>query len=210
MTQSTLEGPTRVRVIRQAFTLEYFTLAWMAVEAVVAVGSGVAAHSVTLVAFGVDSVIEFGSACVLIWRLSVELQKGERFAEAAERTASRIGGALLFALAAYVVIAAGWSLWSKHGEEFSLPGLLVSAVAIPVMWVLSRRKLAAATALGSRALRTDAVESITCLWLSAVVVVGLAVQYLTHAWWVDAVTSLAIVYFLIKEGREAWLDYDDD
>jgi divalent metal cation (Fe/Co/Zn/Cd) transporter len=202
-----LDGPARIRVIQQVFLLEYVTLAWMVIEAVVAIASGVAATSITLIAFGIDSAIEIASACVLIWRLRVELRQGQHFAEAAERTASRVGGALLFALAAFVIVAAAWSLWIGRGEEFSLLGLLVSA-AIPIMWVLSRRKLAAASALGSRALRADAVESITCGWLSLVVVVGLLVQLLTNAWWVDAVTSLAIVYFLVKEGREAWVDVD--
>jgi len=195
----------RVELIRQAFLLEYVTVAWMIVEAAVAVASGTASGSITLLAFGLDSLVELASALVLIWRLRVELRQGRQFAEEAERRASRIGGALLFALAAYVVIAATWSLWTGRGEEFSLPGLFVSAVAMPVMWTLSRRKLVVAAALGSGALRADAAESIACGWLSLVVVVGLIVQLLTSAWWVDAATALAIVYFLVREGREAWI-----
>jgi Co/Zn/Cd efflux system component len=104
----------RETLVREAFRLEYLTVVWMVVEASVAIGAGVAAHSVTLLAFGIDSVIELASAGVLIWRLTVELRRGQSFAEAAERTASRIGGALLFALATYVVVAAGWSLWTRH------------------------------------------------------------------------------------------------
>jgi divalent metal cation (Fe/Co/Zn/Cd) transporter len=118
--------------------------------------------------------------------------------------ASRIAGALLFALAAYVVAAAGWKLWTRTGEAFSWSGLAVTALALPVMYVLARRKLAVADALQSRAMRADAIESVTCGWLSLVVVVGLMVQALTGAWWVDSVTSLGIVWFLLKEGREAW------
>ena len=72
------------------------------------------------------------------------------------------------------------------------------------MYFLSRRKLALAETLGSRALKADAVESITCGWLSLVVVAALIVQLATGAWWVDAVASLGIVWFLIREGREAW------
>ncbi len=72
------------------------------------------------------------------------------------------------------------------------------------MYWLSRQQLKVAERLGSRALRADAVESITCGWLALVVVVGLAVEWLTGVWWVDAATSLVIVYFLVKEGREAW------
>jgi hypothetical protein len=93
----------RAGLVREAFRLEYLTLAWMVIEAGVAIGADVAAHSVTLVAFGIDSLIELGSAIVLIWRLTVELRHGQSFAESVERRASRIGGALLFALAAYVV-----------------------------------------------------------------------------------------------------------
>jgi divalent metal cation (Fe/Co/Zn/Cd) transporter len=199
----------RRELVRQAFVLEYATLAWMVIEAAVAISAGVAARSLTLLAFGLDSLIELVSAGVLIWRLTVELRHGQSFAESAERTASRIGGALLFALAAYVVVAAGWSLWTQRGGDFSWPGLIVSLVAIPTMWVLSRRKLHLADALGSRALRTDAVESITCGWLSLVVVIGLLAQLALGAWWVDGVTSLAIVWLLVKEGREAWEGEED-
>jgi len=199
----------RAALVQEAFWLEYLTLAWMVVEAVVAISSGIAARSITLLAFGIDSLIELASAIVLIWRLTVELRRGESFAEDAERKASRIGGGLLFALAAYVVVAAAWSLWSRQGQEFSWPGLVVSVVAMPMMRVLSRRKLRLADALGSRALRTDAVESIACGWLSFVVVIGLLTQLAFGAWWVDAVTSLALVVLLVKEAREAWEREED-
>jgi Cation efflux family len=201
----------RALLIREAFRLEYATLAWMLIEAAVAIGAGVAAHSITLLAFGIDSVIELASAVVLIWRLTVELQRGQTIAESAERAASRIGGALLFALSAYIVVAAGWSLWAREGQAFSWPGLLVSLAALPVMSVLARRKLRIADALGSRALRTDAAESITCGWLSFAVVTGLLAQLALGAWWIDPVTSLAIVGLLVREGREAWkADEEDD
>jgi divalent metal cation (Fe/Co/Zn/Cd) transporter len=191
-------------LIRQAFQLEYITLAWMTVEAVVAIGSGIAADSLTLTAFGIDSLIELASATVLVWRLTVELRHGRAFAENAERMASRIGGALLFALAAYVVAGAGWKLWMQQGAEFSLPGLIISVLAIPSMYFLSRRKLQVADALGSRALRADAVESITCGWLAFVVVAALIAQLLVAAWWVDALASFGVVWFVIREAREAW------
>ena len=154
----------------------------MAIEAVVASWSGFAAHSITLLAFGLDSVIEIVSAGVLIWRLTIELRHGQHFSEQAEHHAGRIGGILLFALAAYVVISAGWGFLTKQGEEFSAPGLVIVLAAIPIMYLPTKRKIAIAEKIGSRALRADAVESITCGWLSAVVVVGLIAQYLTGAW----------------------------
>src|SRR6516165_2168313 len=188
----------RAALVREAFRLEYFTFGWMVVEAAVAIGAGVAAQSITLLAFGIDSLIELASAGVLIWRLNVELRRGQAFSESAERTASKIGGALLFALAAYIVAGAVWSLWTRHGEAFSFPGLIVALLAIPIMTMLARRKIAIATQLGSRAMRADAVESITCGWLSLVVVIGLTADFLLGAWWVDAVTSLVIVWFVVK------------
>lgn len=195
---------SRTDLVRQAFWLEWITIAWMVIEAAVAVWSGYIAHSITLLAFGLDSVIELISASVLVWRLNIELRHGQAFSEEAEQRASKIGGALLFALAAYVMVSAGWSLWTQRAQEFSMLGLLVALVAIPAMYFLAKRKIAIAEQIGSRALRADAVESITCGWLSVMVVVGLTAQYLTGAWWVDSVTSLGIVWFLVKEGREAW------
>ena len=73
----------------------------------------------------------------------------------------------------------------------------------------SRRKLRVAETLGSRALRADAIESITCGWLSFVVVISLLAQLLFGAWWIDAVSSLAIVWLLVKEGWEAWREDGD-
>jgi hypothetical protein len=131
----------RAEMIRHAFRLEYITLAWMTIEVAVAIGSGVAAGSLTLTAFGIDSLIELASATVLVWRLTVELRHGQAFAENAERTASRIGAALLFALAAYMVASAGWKFWTQQGAEFSLSGLIISVLAIPTMYFLAQRKL---------------------------------------------------------------------
>ena len=90
----------------------------------------VSARSISLIAFGLDSLIELASACVLIWRLDVELRRGRSVAEVAERTASRIGGALLFGLGAYLVVAAGSRLWTRQAAEFSWPGVSVSLASV--------------------------------------------------------------------------------
>ena len=198
----------RLPLIREAFRLEWLTIGWMTVEALVAIAAGVTAGSLVLIAFGLDSVIELASAGVLMWRLSIELRHGQQFSERAERTASRIGGALLFLLATYITTAALWHLWKGTGEEFSWPGFIIALVAIPAMRYLAHRKITIAEKIGSRALHADAMEAVTCGWLSFVVVASLAAQWLTGAWWVDGVGSLAIVYFLVKEGREAWSGHE--
>ncbi|HUI35183.1 MAG TPA: cation transporter, partial [Stellaceae bacterium] len=100
--------------------------------------------------------------------------------------------------------AATWCLWTREGQSFSWPGLAVTMLAIPVMYLLAKRKLVVAEKLGSRALRADAAEAITCGWLSFAVVFGLLAQLALNAWWVDSVTSFAILWFLVREGREAW------
>jgi len=200
-----LTDSVRLNLVRRAFRLEWFTAGWMLIEASVAIGAGVAANSLSLIAFGADSLIELVSAGVLLCRLNVELRHGAEFPESVEHRASRIGAVLLFVLAAYVLVNAAYSLWRREGQEFSPPGLILAVLAIPVMWWLARAKIRVAAQIGSRALRADAVESITCGYLSGVVVLGLIAQLLMPGWWwVDRVASLAIVALLAKEGREAW------
>lgn len=176
----------------------------MSVEAVVGLWSAWAAGSLVLAAFGLDSMIELASAGMLTWRLSVELRRGETFSGDAERLASRICAVLLFALGAYLTISAGAGLWLGRGAESSWPGLVVALAAIPAMRYLARRKIAIAEKIGSRALRADAMEAVTCGWLSFVVVISLVAQRALGTWWIDGVASLAIVGLLIREGREAW------
>ena len=194
----------RTQLVERAFRLEWLTAGWMTIEAAVAIGAGIAAHSLTLIAFGIDSIIELVSAGVLLWRLAVEIKHGEEFSEATERLASRIGGALLIFLTLYVVASAGWSLWNRTGQEFSTAGLIVAVLAIPVMYLLAKAKLRIADQIGSRALRADAIESVTCGYLSLVVVVGLLAELALNAWWIDSVSALALIPFLVKEAREAW------
>jgi divalent metal cation (Fe/Co/Zn/Cd) transporter len=206
-----LTDSVRLNLVRRAFRLEWFTAGWMLIEAAVAIGAGVAARSLSLIAFGADSLIELVSAGVLLWRLNAELRHGAEFPASVEHRASRFSAALLFVLAAYVVVNAAYGLWRREGQEFSTPGLILAVLAIPVMWWLARAKMGVAAQIGSRALRADAVESITCGYLSGVVVLGLIVQLLMPEWWwVDSVASLVIVVLLVKEGREAWEGQESD
>src|SRR5947209_4181249 len=118
--------------MRRALQLEAITIAWMIVEAVVAIGAGVLARSVLLIAFGVDSGIELLSACVLYWRLRREAGAGLGEAdevERIERRVSRFAGYLLYALALYVLAEAGYGLWRGSAAETSWWGIGVAVVA---------------------------------------------------------------------------------
>ena len=126
-----LTGSVRLQLVQRAFRLEWLTAGWMLIEAAVAIGSGVTAQSLSLIAFGADSLIELASAGVLLWRLDVELRQGVEFPESVEHRASRISGALLFVLAAYVVVSAAFGLWRREGQEFSTSGLAPAVLAIP-------------------------------------------------------------------------------
>jgi divalent metal cation (Fe/Co/Zn/Cd) transporter len=109
-----------------------------------------------------------------------------------------------------VIVSAAWALWRGEGQEFSLPGLAIALLAMPIMYGLARAKLRLAEALRSGALRADAVESVVCGYLSAVVVIGLAAQFFVNVWWVDGVSALFLVPFLLREAKEAWQGEDDD
>lgn len=201
-------------MIGRAFLIEWLTVCWMVLEITVALWAGISARSLPLIAFGADSLIQLLSASVLIWRLTVEIKRGATFSERTEQAASRIGGGLLFALSIYVVVSAGWNLWTRQGGDFSLTGFAVTVLAIPIMNMLAKQKLHLADALGSRALRADAIESVTCLYLAYVVIGALLAQYLLESfhvdgWWIGSVASLGIVWLLVKEGREAWATEND-
>ena len=200
----------RLASVRRAFVLEILTAGWMVIEAAVAIGSGIAAHSFSLIAFGADSIVELLSAILLLWRLDTELRRGETFPEETERRAARLGAALLAVLIVYVAASAAWTLWRGEGQEFSIPGLALAMLAIPIMYWLSTAKLRLADAIGSAALRADAIESLACGYLSGVVVIGLLAQLSIGAWWIDGVTSLCLMPLLVREAREAWKEGETD
>lgn len=205
MDAKTTEDRLRNR-IQAALRLEGLTVAWMVAEAVGSIGAGVIAKSVLLMAFGVDSVIELVSACLLYWRLSKEAnaRPGDLAkVEVIERKISRISGYLLYALTLYVVLQSGYGLLHRHTAETSFVGLAVALVAALGMPFLAKAKLHIADEIGSKALRADAMETFTCGYLSWVLLLGLAANALHYWWWLDSVTALVLVPFLIKEGREA-------
>jgi len=183
----------------RAIRLEYFTVGWNIVEAVVALVAGGAASSIALIGFGLDSVIETVSGLTLLWRFK---QRG-REEERAESRAVRVVGVTFLALAAYVGYEAGLDLWLRRAPEFSLPGFILAAVSLIVMPVLGTAKRRLARVVGSRALAADGLETILCSYLSATLLAGLALNRWQGWWWADPVAGLAISGFMIHEGIEA-------
>jgi divalent metal cation (Fe/Co/Zn/Cd) transporter len=194
--------------VRFALLLTYITIGWMTIEGGASLLLGWASKSLLLEAFGIDSVIELFSAAVLLWRLRVEASgagNAER-AEEVERRAARYIGYSLYALVVYVALNSGYGLFIARritDTHESVWGILIGLVAKIGMPILAAYKFKVAARLNSGALRADAVESITCGYLSIVLMIGLAATWWLGWWWLDSVAALALIPFLIKEGREA-------
>ena len=168
---------SRARALQRGLTVEGVSIAWMVVEAIVAIGVGVMARSGAALAFGVDSLIELGSAGVLVWRLRSEFgDHRPTDVERIERQAGRIVGGALFLLAAYVIVQSAAVLVLRIAATPSVVGIALAAASLVIMPVLARVKRGVATEIGSAALRGDAACSITCAYMAATLLGGLALQ----------------------------------
>lgn len=195
----------RADILRRGLWLEYLTIGWNLVEGVVAVTAALAAGSVALLGFGVDSFVECASGGVLIWRLRSEHGSMEEAAiERLDRQAHRWVGISLFALAAYVAFDGVTTLWLKQRPEPSLVGIVVTATSLFVMLWLARAKRRVGAALGSRAMVADSFQTTACWWLSLTALAGMGLNAGLGWWWADPVAALAMTVFLVREGRGAW------
>ena len=195
---------TRFRLIRQARLAEALTVVWMATELVVAVWAGVVAGSVALVAFGADSGIELLTALVVLRQLLLHTARStEEELDGRERQASRIVGWALYALIAYVVVSSGVSLAIGSRPESSTAGIALAVAALAVMPVLWRWRLALANRLDSPALRADAACSLVCVYMSAMLLVGLVLNRLFGWWWADSLAALGMIWWIRGEAVEA-------
>jgi len=199
---------SRAKAVRLALLLTYITLGWMTIEGAASLLLGWASKSLLLEAFGIDSVIELFSAAVLLWRLRVEASgtATSKHVDLVEQRAARLVGYSLYVLVAYVVLNSGYGLFIAKritDTHESVWGILIGAVAKVGMPILAGYKLKLSARLNSRALRADAIESITCGYLSIVLMIGLAATWLLGWWWLDSIAALALIPFLIKEARAA-------
>jgi divalent metal cation (Fe/Co/Zn/Cd) transporter len=184
----------------RALRLEYFTITWNVIEALVALGAGWMAGSIALVGFGFDSLIEVTSAVALVWRLR---KSGDLDRElAAERMALHIVAYTFFALAAYITYESIGVLLRRAAPEESLVGIALAAISLIVMPWLGFAKKKLARRIGSRALAADGTETLVCSYLSLTLLVGLGANALWGWWWADPVAGLVIVAFVVHEGKE--------
>jgi divalent metal cation (Fe/Co/Zn/Cd) transporter len=183
--------------------LEYATVGWNTIEAVVAIGAGWLAGSIALVGFGLDSIIEVTAASVLIWRLRCEITCRHDTHARAEQRALRVVGITFFLLAAYVTYEASTMLWHREAPQISIAGLVLAVLSASAMPFLGLRKRHVARHLGSKALAADAMETLICACLSVTLLIGLGLNAWLGWWWADPVAALAMLPLILKEGREA-------
>jgi divalent metal cation (Fe/Co/Zn/Cd) transporter len=192
---------TRTALIQRGERLEYFTILWNSVEALLSVGAGIAAGSIALVGFGLDSFIEVISGSALLWRMKADQKVDRR--ERAERINLRIVGVCFLVLAAYVAIDSIYSLLHKSGPERSLLGIAIGVAALFVMPLLARAKHNIGTAIDSRPMIADSQQTQFCTYLSAVLVAGLLLNFFLGWWWSDSVAALIMVPIIVNEAVEA-------
>ena len=184
-------------LLRRGLRLEYATLGWNVVGVGIVIAAAIAARSVALAGFGLDSLIEIFASVIVVWQL-----KGGH--EQRERRALRLIGWAFYALAVYILIQAAYVLVLQTRPHTSIPGILWLAATLIVMLLLASGKRATGTRLGNAVLMTEAHVTLIDAYLAGAVLIGLALNARFGWWWADPLTGLVIVYYGIKEGITAW------
>jgi divalent metal cation (Fe/Co/Zn/Cd) transporter len=192
----------RPQALRRARLLNRVTIGWNVIEAVVALAAGVAAGSLGLVAFGLDSCVEVSGALVLAWRLAREQRTG--CTQPDDRRANRALAVCFFALAGWVSVNAVLDLADRHQPEVSGVGIMITTLSLLTMPALARAKRRLAPVLGSRAQEREASQTRLCAVLSAVVLGGLVLNAALGWWWADPVAALVVAALAAVEGTRSW------
>jgi divalent metal cation (Fe/Co/Zn/Cd) transporter len=189
-----------LKLARLARLLSWLTLAWMGVEGGVAIAAAIAAGSVALLAFGLDSGIEAMASIIVIWRFT----RTRLASPNSERRAQQLVAVSFFLLAPYIAAEAIRALVAGDRAETSIIGLVLTAgtaIFEPALGVAKRR---IGAQLGSPATAGEGTQNLLCAYLAMAVFAGLAANTLLGAWWLDGVVALGIAAWAVVEGRRAW------
>lgn len=188
----------RRQLIQRGRALEYFTVAYNTAEGLISIIAGLIAGSVSLIGFGLDSMIEVISGAALLWRLRHDPNESRR--EEVERITLRVVGWCFIGLAVYVACDSVLTLVRHAIPERSIPGIVIAAVSVIVMPLLARAKRRVADGIGSAAMKADSRQTDFCTYLSAILLGGLLLNALLGWWWTDSVAGLVMVPIITKEG----------
>ena len=199
---SQFEGVQRSAVVRRGQWLTWLTLAYNSLEGLLSVGAGAIAGSVALVGFGLDSFIEVTASAAAIWRLREDADTARR--ERAERQALRVIAVTFFALSGYIAVDSLHDLVTQAAPRTSKLGIAIAAASLVVMPVLASAKRRVASRLGSGALRAEARQTDICMYLSALLLLGLTLNAAFGWWWADPASALLMTPLIAREGLETW------
>jgi divalent metal cation (Fe/Co/Zn/Cd) transporter len=190
----------REALVRRGLWLNYATLGYNTLEAILSLVAGFLAGSVALVGFGIDSVIEVTASGAAQWRLRADLDHLRR--ERVERITLRVIGWSFIALSVYVAVDSATSLWFRERPEKSVLGTAILALSVVVMPVLARAKRRVARTLRSAALEAEATQTSLCAYLSVIALAGVALNAIAGWWWCDPVAALMMVPIIVNDGVE--------
>jgi len=189
---------TREELVRRGIRLSYATIGYNSLEAIASLIAGVFAGSVALVGFGIDSLVEVTASGAAQWRLRSDLHEARR--AQVEAITHRIVGLCFLALAAYVVVDSGKTLWFRERPDRTIAGIVILSMSVVVMPVLARAKLRVASAMQSGALRAEARQTSLCAYLSIIALTGVLLNVTLGWWWADPVAALCMVPIIVSEG----------
>lgn len=191
----------RARLVRTVRLTVAATITYNVVEAVIALVAGGRASSTALIGFGLDSGVEVASAAAVAWQFSA---RDPAVREAREQRALRWIALSFLGLALYCGLGSGWALLRGSEADPSVPGIVLAAVSLAVMPTLSFVQRTAGRGLGSASAVADSRQTLLCTWLSAALLVGLALNAALGWWWADPVAGLAVAAVAAREARSAW------
>ena len=187
---------TAHQLLRRGLRLEYITLGWNVIGSVVVILAAITAKSVALAGFGLDSLIEIGASLTVVWQLNDT-------GGAREERALRLIGIAFIALAVYIAAQAAYTLITTSRPEHSTLGIVWTAVTCAVMLALAAGKSRTGATLNNRVLQTEGRVTLIDAYLAAAVLLGLTLNTTFGWWWADPIAGVVIVYYGLREGREA-------
>ena len=186
-------------MLNTARFLLLFTILYNVAEGTIAIWSGILAGSFALVFFGADSCIEVAAACLVLWRVGIE--DGEH-AEVVERRVIRFIGWTFIALSCAIVLQSSWAISQQSGAEESLVGIGLAVASVTLMPLIAVWKLRIAAEGNIQSIAIEAKETLACAILSLTLLIGLVANAALGWWWLDAVTALLLVPWLLREGLD--------
>lgn len=184
-------------LLKRGLRLEYVTLGWNVIGVGIVVYAAIAARSVALAGFGLDSLIEIFASVVVVWQLTGVNRKREA-------RALRLIGAAFIVLALYILGQLAATLLTGTHPATSLGGILWLAATLGAMLVLAWGKRRTGTQLQNAVLLAEGKVTLVDAYLAGAVLIGLVLNALVGWWWADPLASLVIVYYGVREGLHAW------